>query len=60
MMKFIVQGEMRINGEKKPFVKELEAASEKRARELVCRKIGADHRLKESLIEIKSVERASP
>ncbi|PIT83969.1 50S ribosomal protein L18a [Candidatus Micrarchaeota archaeon CG10_big_fil_rev_8_21_14_0_10_45_29] len=54
-MKFVVEGEMRISGEGRKFVKEIEAASKERAGEIALKKIGADHKLKRTQIKIDSV-----
>ncbi len=55
-MKYLVNGSMKVNGAWKAFVKEMEAASEPRVREMVLTNIGADHRLKRTQIKISSVE----
>jgi ribosomal protein L20A (L18A) len=54
-MKFIVEGTMMVSGQEKAFVKEIEAASKKRAEELATQKIGADHKLKRSQIKIAKI-----
>ncbi|MFA5108875.1 MAG: 50S ribosomal protein L18Ae [Candidatus Micrarchaeia archaeon] len=54
-MKFVVEGKMKIKGEDKQFVKEIDAISKKRAEELVTQKLGADHKLKRSQITILKV-----
>ncbi|MFH1306916.1 MAG: 50S ribosomal protein L18Ae [Candidatus Micrarchaeota archaeon] len=55
-MKFVVEGKMRMGERIESFVKEIEAASRKRAEELVLQKLGADHKLKRSQIKIEKVE----
>ncbi len=55
-MKFVVVGQMFIKKKHRKFVKELAAASASRARELVYQKLGADHHIPRSSIEIASVE----
>lgn len=58
-MKFIVEGKMRIGGTEQKFSKEIDAESEKRANEMILERLGADHRLKRTQIEIVSVKEAS-
>ena len=58
-MKFVVSGSMKIKGVPKTFVKELEAASQSRAKELVYQTIGSDHRLPRTLIKIMKIEEMS-
>ena len=55
-MKYLVSGSMKIKGVWKAFVKEMEAASEPRVREMVFTNIGSGHRLKRTQIKITSVE----
>ena len=55
-MKFVVEGEMRISGERRKFVKEVDAPSKERATEISLKRIGADHKLKRTQIKIDSVE----
>jgi len=59
-MKFIVEGQMRIIGIWKPFIKEIEAISIARAQELCLQQLGADHRLKRTQIKIKNVQEMKP
>jgi len=55
-MKYLVSGSMKVKGVWKVFVKEMEADSESRVREMVLTNIGADHRLKRTQIKVKTVE----
>ncbi|VVB57109.1 50S ribosomal protein L18Ae [uncultured archaeon] len=55
-MKYLVNGSMKIKGVWKDFVKEMEATSESRVREMVLTNIGSGHRLKRTQIRIKAVE----
>lgn len=59
IMKFVVSGVMKIKGVPKAFVKELEAASESRSRELIYQQIGSDHRLSRTQIKITKIEEMS-
>ncbi len=54
-MKFVVEGKMKVKGEFKPFVKEIEAVSVSRATELCYNKLGADHKLVRTQIKIEKV-----
>lgn len=55
-MKYNVEGTMKIAGTTQAFAKEIEAISPKRAQEIVLMKLGSDHKLKRTQIEIKKVE----
>ena len=57
-MKYNVEGTMKIKGTTQTFVKEMDADSEKRAREKTLERLGSDHRLKRTQIDIKKVEEA--
>jgi ribosomal protein L20A (L18A) len=54
-MKYTVAGTMKIGGTTQTFSKEIEAASQSRAHEMVLQRLGSDHKLKRTQIEIKSV-----
>jgi len=58
MTKYKVEGTMKIAGNAQKFTKEIEAVSEARARDIILMRIGADHKLKRTQIEIKKVEAA--
>ncbi|MFH1094965.1 MAG: 50S ribosomal protein L18Ae [Candidatus Micrarchaeota archaeon] len=58
-MKFVVEGKMKVRGEFKPFVKEIEATSPSRATELCYNKLGADHKLLRTQIKIETVSELS-
>ena len=55
-MKYYVEGKMKIGTITQKFVKQIDAQSEKRAKEIVLSKIGSDHKLKRTQIEITNVE----
>ncbi len=55
-MKYTVYGSMKIKRAWKPFVKEMEAASESRCRETALATIGSDHRLPRTQIRIDKME----
>ena len=56
-MKFFVEGTMLISGKERKFVKELEAASEVRAKEIAFCELGANHKVPRSRIKISLVEK---
>jgi len=56
-VKFEVTGTMKAGGNVRPFVKEIEAGSEERAREVAYQRIGADHHIGREKVKIKSVEK---
>lgn len=55
-MKYSIDGEMLLKGEKRKFHKEVEAENQKRALELVYTKLGSNHRMSRSNITIASVQ----
>lgn len=54
-MKFIVEGTMQQRGKPQAFVKEIEAASTSRAKELAYTLIGSDHALARGQVKIAKV-----
>ncbi|MBM3228842.1 50S ribosomal protein L18a [Candidatus Parvarchaeota archaeon] len=56
-MKFFVEGTMSISGVEKQFVLELEAQSEKLAKEKALCDLGSNHKLPRSKINISKVEK---
>jgi ribosomal protein L20A (L18A) len=55
-MKYYVEGKMKVGTITQKFVKEIDAISEKRAKEIILTKLGSDHKLKRTQIEITKVE----
>lgn len=58
-MKFVVKGEMVLGRERRKFAKEIEAPSEKRARELAYSVLGSGHGLVRSRIVINEIAKAA-
>ncbi|MBI5158844.1 50S ribosomal protein L18a [Candidatus Micrarchaeota archaeon] len=56
-MKFVVKGEMDLGSESRKFSKEVEAASESSARNLVLKTLGGQHGLKAQKIKISEVKK---
>ena len=56
-MKFAVEGTFKNGSKDRAFLKEIEATSEERARELTFSQLGANHAIGRSRIKIKSVRR---
>ncbi len=54
-MKYLIQGKMRIHKEWRKFSKEVEADTEKYARELVYSLLGSQNGVKRSEVKIESV-----
>lgn len=57
MAKFLVLGEIKVKGKPKPFEKQVEAPSEKLAREKTYSLFGSNAGIKRSAIKISSVEK---
>lgn len=55
-MKFLVEGVVRLGSSKRKFRKEVEARSERMAREYTYKLLGSHHRIKRTMVEIKSVK----
>jgi len=57
-MKFNVSGKVRIKGNERTFIKEVEAKSENDAKEKILALFGSDNGLQRSMVNIEKVEKA--
>lgn len=55
-MKYSIDGEMLLKGEKRKFHKEVEAENQKRALEVVYMALGSNHRVSRKNITIASIQ----
>jgi large subunit ribosomal protein LX len=55
-MKFLIEGKFRAGVQWEKFSKEIEAKSEKHAREIVLSTYGSQHKVERRLIEINTVK----